>query len=403
MALFTCKLGNADGSITIQELDGETIPLLTQNLEEQGYHVFSVRKKPLSFLYDSGLGHRRLTSRDLLTFNQELLVLLKAGLPILQVLDALLERWQDNRRFSALIRQIRDDIKGGAALSGAMGRHGDLFPRLYLASIRAGERTGDLPVTIRRYIQFSKRAEMVRKKVIAALIYPTILVVVALAAVLLLLVYVVPTFSQIYADAGSQLPLLTRLLINAASTLRLSLPFTLIGLIVGGFWFRSWSATPGGRYRWDRFKLRLPIVGTLISSYAVAVFTRTLTTLLGSGIPLVEALQIAAGTLHNRFMENRLLESVRFVEEGSSLTAALERIRLFPTLALRMLGVGETTGSLEDMLSDIAEHLEAEIEERLHLLTTAIEPAIMIIMGVLIGGIIVAMYLPVFKIAGTIG
>lgn len=403
MALFTCKLGTTDGSILTQELEAENVLLLRQSLEDQGYHVFSVRKKLFSFLYDSGLGRRRLSSRDLLTFNQELLVLIKAGMPILQALDALLERWRHNSRFSALLAQVRDDIKGGAALSSAMERHGDVFPRLYLASIRAGERTGDLPVTIRRYIQFLKRSEAVRKKVISSLVYPLILVVVALAAVLLLLVYVVPTFSQIYADAGNQLPLLTQLLITAASTLRLSLPFALIGLIASGLWFRSWSATPGGRYRWDRFKLHLPILGTIISGYAVTVFTRTLTTLLGSGIPLVESLRISAGTLHNRFMESRLLESVRFVEEGSSLTAALERIQILPPLALRMLGIGESTGSLEDMLADIAEHLEADIEERLHLLTTAIEPAIMIIMGVLIGGIIVAMYLPVFKIAGTVG
>lgn len=403
MALFTCKLGTADGSILTQELEAENVLLLRQSLEDQGYHVFSIQKRLFSFLYDSGLGRRRLSNRDLLTFNQELLVLLKAGMPILQVLDALLERWQHNSRFSALLTQIRDDIKGGAALSGAMERHGDVFPRLYLASIRAGERTGDLPVTIRRYIQFLKRSEAVRKKVISSLLYPAILIVVALAAVLLLLVYVVPTFSQIYSDAGSQLPFLTRLLISATSGLRLTLPFALLGLVLCGLWFRAWSGTPTGRYRWDRFKLRLPLLGSIISGYAVTVFARTLTTLLGSGIPLVESLRISAGTLHNRYMEARLLESVRFVEEGSSLTAALERIHILPPLALRMLGIGETTGALEDMLADVAEHLEAEIEERLHLLTTAIEPAIMIIMGVLIGGIIVAMYLPVFKIAGTVG
>lgn len=403
MALFTCKLGTADGSILTQELEAENGLLLRQSLEDQGYYVFSVRKKLFSFLYDSGLGRRRLSNRDLLTFNQELLVLIKAGMPILQALDALLERWRHNSRFSSLLAQVRDDIKGGAALSNAMERHGDVFPRLYLASIRAGERTGDLPVTIRRYIQFLKRSEAVRKKVISSLVYPLILVVVALVAVLLLLVYVVPTFSQIYADAGSQLPWLTQLLIAATSTLRISLPFVLIGLIVAGLWFRHWAATPPGRYLWDRFKLHLPILGQIMSGYAVTVFTRTLTTLLGSGIPLVESLRISAGTLHNRYMECRLLESVRFVEEGSSLTAALERIQIMPPLALRMVGIGESTGSLEDMLADVADHLEADIEERLHLLTTTIEPAIMIIMGILIGGIIVAMYLPVFKIAGTVG
>lgn len=403
MALFTCKLGTADGSILTQELEADNVVLLRQSLEGQGYHVFSVSKKLLSFLYDSGLGRRRLNSRDLLTFNQELLVLLKAGMPILQVLDALQDRWRHNVRFSSLLAQVRDDIKGGAPLSGAMERHGDVFPRLYLASIRAGERTGDLPVTIRRYIQFLKRSEEVRKKVISSLFYPAILVTVALAAVLLLLVYVVPSFSQIYADAGSQLPLPTRVLIDATALLRMVLPFATVALVMAGFWGRYWIATVTGRYQWDLIKLKMPLLGRIVSGYAVTVFSRTLATLLGSGIPLVESLRIAAGTLHNRFMEVRLMEAVRSVEEGSPLTAAMEQIHILPPLALRMLGIGEDTGSLEEMLTDIAEHLEAEVEERLHLLTTAIEPAIMIIMGVLIGGIIIAMYLPVFRIAGTVG
>ncbi len=169
------------------------------------------------------------------------------------------------------------------------------------------------------------------------------------------------------------------------------------------FLFRFWSRTTNGRYRIDRWKLQVPLFGGLFSKYAIAVFSRTMATLLGSGIPLVESLRSAAGTLHNRFMEAKLFEAIHLVEAGISLSMALERVQIMPHLVLRMLGIGEATGALEELFSDSAEYLEAEVEERLHLLTTAIEPAIMLLMGVIVGGIIVAMYLPIFKIAGTVG
>lgn len=403
MALYTCKLGAADGSIQVRELEAADAAQLRVSLEEQGYYVFELKKRPFQFLFDKGLQRRKIDSRELLTFNQELLVLIKAGMPILQILDTILERRTDAGRFTGLLAQIREDVKGGAALSAAMERHGAAFPHLYLASIRAGERTGDLPDTIRRFIQFLKRSEAVRKKVIASLFYPAILVVVAVLAIALLLIYVVPTFSQVYADAGAQLPLLTRMLISFTSGLRSTLPIWILLLIGLAAWFRVWRASDAGRYRVDRWKLRLPMVGEIFSRYAVSSFSRTLATLLGSGIPIVESLRMSVGTLNNRHLERRLLDAIRQVEEGGQLSAALERAHIMPPLALRMLGVGEATGALEEMLGDIAEYLEDEVEERLHVLTTAIEPAIMVTMGVVIGFIIVAMYLPVFKIAGAVG
>lgn len=403
MALYTCKLGAADGSIQVRELEAADAAQLRASLEEQGYYVFELKKRPFQFLLDKGLKRRKVDNRELLTFNQELLVLIKAGMPILQILDTILERRTDAGRFTGLLTQIREDVKGGAALSVAMERHGAAFPHLYLASIRAGERTGDLPDTIRRFIQFLKRSEAVRKKVIASLFYPAILVVVAVLAIALLLIYVVPTFSQIYADAGAQLPLLTRVLISFTSGLRSTLPIWILILIGSAAWFRTWRASDAGRYRVDRWKLHLPMIGEIFSRYAVSSFSRTLATLLGSGIPIVESLRMSVGTLNNRHLERRLLDAIRQVEEGGQLSAALERAHIMPPLALRMLGVGEATGALEEMLGDIAEYLEDEVEERLHVLTTAIEPAIMVTMGVVIGFIIVAMYLPVFKIAGAVG
>jgi len=402
MSIFTCKIGTPDGQISFREIEASNLQELRSNLEEQGYYVFRIRKKPFQFLLDTGIKRKRIDTRALLTFNQEMLVLLKAGIPIMQVLDTILER-HDNGKLAEILKVVREDVKGGASLSVALEKHGRLFPHLYVSSIRAGERTGDLPHTIRRFIQYLKRVDAIRKKVVAALFYPAIIVVVAFLAVMLLLIYVVPTFSQIYADAGSQLPLPTQILIAFTTFLK---RFFLLGVVMamaGAAAFRSWAATENGRFTLDRFKLRVPYLGDVFTKYSVAGFTRTLATVLGSGIPAVESLRMSIGTLNNVYMESKMLEAVRFIEEGGRISAAFERIEIMPPLALRMLGVGESTGSLEDMLIDIADYLEDELEERMRILTTAIEPAVMVVMGIIIGGIIITMYLPVFKIAGTVG
>lgn len=402
MALYSCKLGASDGKILLRDFEAADGGVLRKNLEDQGFYVFEVKKKPFQFLFDKGIKRRKIDNRALLTFNQEMLVLIKAGMPIMQVLDAILERHESGALYEVLV-QVRDDVKAGAALSVAMEKHGRAFPYLYVASIRAGERTGDLPQTIRRYIEYLKRVGTLRKKIVAALFYPAILVVFAFIAIILLLLYVIPTFSQVYTDSGSQLPALTQLLITFTSIFRryfLLLLVVIAALIAA---FRSWKSSEAGRYAFDRFKLTVPVAGDVFTKYSVAGFTRTLATVLGSGIPIIESLRMSIGTLNNVFMEKRLFEAVRFIEEGGRLSVALQRIHIMPPLALRMLGVGESTGSLEDMLIDISNYLEDELEERMHLLTTAVEPAIMLIMGVIIGVIIVAMYLPIFKIAGTVG
>jgi len=402
MPLYTCKLGASDGKILYREFEAAETDVLRKSLEDQGFFVFEVNKKPFQFLFDKGIKRRKIDNKALLTFNQEMLVLIKAGMPIMQVLDAILER-HDSGKLSEVLQQVREDVKGGAALSAAMEKHGRAFPYLYIASIRAGERTGDLPRTIRRYIQYLKRVDGIRKKVVSAVFYPSILVVFACLAITLLLVYVVPTFSQVYADSGSQLPALTQFLISFTSLLR---RYFLLGIAVAAgliAGFRTWKNTEAGRYTVDRLKLTLPVIGDVFTKYSVAGFSRTLATVLGSGIPIIESLRMSIGTLNNVYMEKRLFEAVRFIEEGGRLSVALERINIMPPLALRMLGVGETTGSLEDMLIDISDYLEDELEERMHILTTAIEPAIMVVMGLIIGVIIVAMYLPIFKIAGTVG
>jgi len=402
MPLFICKIGSAEGKIIEKEFEAASADILKQSLSSQGLFVFSITKKPLQFLWQKGASRRKIDTKALITFNQELLVLIKAGLPIIQALDTILERIEKGR-LADLLEIIRDDIKGGSSLSDAFERHPSAFTHLYIASIRAGERTGDLPQTIKRYITFLKKTEGFRKKVITALFYPAILITVALMAVTLLLVYVVPTFSQVYADAGSQLPAPTLILIGFTSILKKFFPLIVAAGFFGMYLFRKWINTESGRMKMDGFNLRLPVLGDIFSKYAIVSFTRTLATIIESGIPIVESLKMSVGTLNNKILERRLTAAIRRVEEGVSLSVAIDGAKLMPTLALRMLSVGESTGSLEEMLEGISDYFEEELDQRLHLLSTAIEPAIMVIMGVVIGTIIVTMYLPVFKIAGTVG
>ena len=401
MSIFTCKIGSADGKIVVREFDAVSSDMLKQSLEEQGYVVFELRKKPLQFLLDTGIGRKKIGNKDLLLFNQELLVLLKAGLPIIQALDTILE--SGTGKLHEILSAIREDVKGGMAFSAAFEKYPRVFPHLYIASIQAGERTGDLPQTIRRYIAFLKRTEGFKSKIIGALVYPAILIGVALIAITVLLIYVVPTFSQIYADTGGALPLPTQMLINFTGFLKRYLIVFIAIMVVAATMFKRWSQTQSGRYTVDGIKIKTPFLGGIATRYAVAGFTRTLGTVLGSGIPIVEALRMSVGTLNNRVLERGLLNAVARVEEGSKLSSALESIKLMPPLALRMLSVGESTGSMEEMLSDISDYFEEEIERNLHVLSTAIEPAIMLAMGVVIGVIIITMYLPIFKIASTMG
>jgi type IV pilus assembly protein PilC len=300
------------------------------------------------------------------------------------------------------LQEIRSDVKGGSSLSDAFGKFSHMFPQLYVASLRAGEQSGDLPITLGRYIEYQKRVEAIKAKVRSATFYPALLAIAVTVVLGFLLLYVIPSFTQVYADANVQLPLLTRMVIALANGLLSGLPFWLPSLFVGLFLLRSYARTERGTLLVDRLKLRLPFFGELLNEYALSTFCRTFATTLASGIPIVQAMQMSRGTLNNLVLEKRLSKAVNRIREGAKISEALEQAGKFPVIALRMIGVGETSGSLVDMLTDVSEYYEGEVERRLDRLTTIIEPLMMMTMGLLIGGIVVAMYIPIFQLAGTV-
>ena len=402
MATFRCKIGTADGRILEKDLDASSRGILKESLEEQGFHVFRIQRRGLSLSARLDGQQGRMSGSRFLSFNQELLVLLRAGLPIMQVLDTIMERMESGRTLE-ILREIREDVKGGSSVSEAFGRFPNYFPSLYIASIRAGERTGELPLAIERFIAYQKRVEAIKSKVRNASFYPILLSMAVIAVVFFLMLFVIPRFTQIYTDAQVQLPMMTHLLITVSRGLGKAAPLLIPLLVVLVFAARSSLRTEKGQWLRDRVKLILPFFGHLFRDYALLSFCRTLGTTLASGIPVVPAMQMSRGTLNNRLLEERLSLAVRRVQEGASLSEALEETGFFPRLALRMIGVGETGGSLSTMLEDVAMYYESEVEKRLDRLTTLIEPAMMMTMGLLIGAIVVAMYLPIFQLAGTAG
>ncbi|MGK2945958.1 MAG: type II secretion system F family protein [Desulfuromonadales bacterium] len=400
MSTYRCKIGTSDGRVLEKEFEAENREDLQENLEEQGFFVFKVRRASLQW-FTRGSASGSLSGRRFLTLNQEMLVLIRSGLPILQVLDTLVDRMEAGKLFNTL-QEIRTDVKGGNSLSGAFGRFPKMFPQLYVASLQAGEQSGDLPVTLARYIEYQKRVEAIKAKVRSATFYPALLAVAVTVVLGFLLLFVIPSFTQVYADANVQLPFLTRMVIALANGLVAGLPIWVPTFLISLFLLRVYIRTERGALLVDRIKLQLPFFGPLLNEYALSTFCRTFATTLASGIPIVQAMQMSRGTLNNRILERGLAGAINRIQEGARISEALEQTGNFPVIALRMIGVGETSGSLVDMLDDVSEYYEDEVERRLDRLTTMVEPLMMMTMGLLIGGIVVAMYIPIFQLAGTV-
>lgn len=402
MPNFYCKIGTSDGRVVEKVYDSSSRAQLKENLEEQGFHVFQIRRQAWSLFQRERQKFARMSHRRFLSFNQELLVLLRSGLPILQIFDTQIDQMEAGQ-FREVISEIREEIRGGSALSDAFAKFPQTFPPLYVAAMKAGEKTGDLPETLSRFLEYQKRVEAIRAKVKSASFYPLLLTIAAVAVVIFLMLFVVPRFTQIYTDANVELPLMTQLLIGLSDIVGRYWYLLLLAFVVCLPLLKSIVRSTRGRLSVDKMMLRVPFLGGLKVEYALSSFNRTLGTTLDSGTPLVTAMQMARGTLNNLSLEQEMSQATRRVEEGSALSDSLERTGFFPPLALRMISVGETSGSLTDMLNDIADYYEAEVERRLTRLTTMIEPLLMMTMGLLIAFIIVAMYVPIFELAGTVG
>lgn len=396
MPEFIVRVGTQDGEVVERHVHAVTARAAQEELSRQGLHVFEARRGAMS-LRDLFPRTGKIIKTDrFLLFNQELLALVRAGLPIIQSFDIMLER-QKNLRFRQVLTEIREKIKSGIALSDAFASYGPAFPPIYSTSLRAGERSGDLEGVLRRFLRYQKMILNLRKRVVGALVYPVILIVLSMGMVFIMVTFVIPKFADFFSGFGRDLPWFTQFLIDFATTLRANLWLVLAVLIGGGIAINRW-ATTSGRLLWDRFKLRLPFAGGVLHRFAMMQFTQSLGTLLTGGTPMVPSIEIASQSVTNQLVATRIASIVKNVREGDPLWRSLERTGVMSDLAVEMIKVGESTGALTEMLTNVSEFYDEEIEARLSRMVSAIEPIILVVMGILIAVLLYAFYLPLFEL-----
>ena len=395
---FRCRLGTDSGAIVERVCIADSEVRLRQDLEKEGLCLLSLRRRGgiawpgASFQWSSRPGVREFT-----VFNQELAALLKAGMPLLQSLDILRQR-TDQPVLKTVLDDVHEQVRGGAALSDAFDSHGDLFPGVYTASLLAGEKSGNLEETLRRYVSYAKVISGVRRRTLSALIYPAILLALSGIVVAIIVVRVVPEFTNFYHSMGATLPLATRVLTGVSAFVTEFFGLLLLGAatLAGAVW--TWSRQPGRGSQLDRLLLGLPFIGDVATRFATSQLARTMATLLGGGIPLVNALDVTVRSVGNRYVSRNLEAIAREVREGKALSTSMHARGIFPPVAVKMVEVGESTGALQDMLNAVADFFDEEIETTLGRFMTLIEPLLLVIMGIVIAGLLLALYWPLLQL-----
>ncbi len=400
MPNFIFRVGTPDGEIVERQIQAMDMTTARDEITRQGLHVFEAKRGSLSLRDLMPRTSKAMSTERFLLFNQELLALVRAGLPIIHSFDIMLER-QKNARFRQILTEIRDKVKSGVAISDAFSSFGDLFPPIYATSIRSGERSGDLEGVLRRFLKYQKLIVNLRKRVIGALIYPTVLVSLSIGMIFVMLTVVIPKFSEFYAGFGAELPAFTQFMIGLAFLLRSNALLFLGALVLTFFAVRRWSSTRLGGMAFDRFKLRIPLAGGILHRFGIMQFTQSLGTLLSGGTPMVPALEIASVSVTNQYISSRIAGIVQNVRQGETLWRSLESTMVISDLAVEMIKVGESTGSVVEMLANVSEFYDEEIEARLSRMVALIEPMILVVMGGVIALLLYAFYLPLFELTSV--
>jgi len=402
MPVYRYKISTPSGRILEKSITSSSKTSVKDYLEQEGNFVLDIRKEHgFGSFFKQGGHARRIKLKDLLVFNQEFSVLIKAGLPIIQALNAIIKKGA-NDELTEVLTNIRNDISGGASLSEAFRNYSHIFSNLYIVSLQSGEKSGNIGNAITRYIEYMKKISGIRQKVVTASVYPLILTAVSIFALLFLLIYVVPSFTSTYFEAGTELPKLTLILVNISNMLKSNFLYLVIlaaAVIIG---FKYSIRSDSFKAFLDRIKLKAPFLGPLFIHYSISKLARTLGTILKGGTPLVESIRISSGVVENSFLKDSLMGVADSIEKGAGFSESLSSAGIFPVLSLKMIEAGESSGALEQVLEEIAEFYESDVDTKISVLTSSIEPALMIIMGLLIGFIVLAMYMPIFQMAGTI-
>jgi type IV pilus assembly protein PilC len=402
MPEFLVKLADERGHVTEQVESAHDEAEVRERFSQRGLYIQSVRTRGLFTGTDISFSRRRRVKlQDFVIFNQQFYTLIHAGLPILTGLKLLLQR-QKNSYLRSILEDVRLRVQGGEPLSAAFAAQ-KVFPRMYTTTLLAGEKSGNLEEVLSRYISYQRIALTFRKKLIASLIYPSLLVVAVTGMVTYLITYVVPKFGELYGQLDAELPAITVFMLHVGQSAQnyfWAVGLALIALVV---FLVRWRKTPSGAERIDRMRLKLPYLGDIWLKYQIALFSRTLSTLLAGGLPLVTCLETAGGSMESRLIANAITDVTEKVREGQPLATSLENTGVFPDMAVEMIEVGESTGALRPMLNSVAEFFEEDVQTTMAAAMSLIEPIILIGMAIIVGGVLISLYMPIFNLGASGG
>ncbi len=398
---FVWKGRSNKGETLTGEYECEDRRSVGQYLRKRRIVITSIKKKPkdieIGFLKKTTVG-----VKDLSVFTRQFATMVNAGLPLVQCLDVL-GRQLDKPHFKKVVLQVTSDVEGGSTLAEALGKHPKIFSDLFVNMIAAGEAGGILDVILSRLAVFLEKADALQRKVKGAMTYPTIVLTVAGGACIFMLMFVIPVFAKMFSDFGGTLPAPTRIVMALSDFLKAYWWALGGGAAALTFALKRYRATAKGRMVTDRLALRIPILGTVLRKSAVARFTRTLGTLIGSGVPILQGLEITAHTAGNSVIQKAIQDTAVSIRQGDTIAMPLKESGVFPPMVVQMIGIGEQTGALDEMLAKIADFYDDEVDSAVEALTAAIEPIMIVVMGTMVGGMLVAMYLPMFKMSSIVG
>jgi type IV pilus assembly protein PilC len=385
------------GTIENGEITAQNPAEVQRILRERKIVPTSIRSKPKEITLPFLQG--RISNRSITIFTRQFSVMINAGLPLIKCLDIQVAQ-VDSERFKNILKDLISSVEGGSTLADALREHKEIFGDLYVNMVEAGEKGGSLATILARLADYLESSDAIKRKVKGAMIYPAAIAIVAVVAVAVMLAFVIPVFAQMFTELGGRLPLPTRMVMALSDFLRRWF-FLIVGIVIGLIIFiRYYGKTEVGRLQIDSFLIKLPIFGTLIKKQAIARFSRTLSTLLSSGVNILDALEITAGTTGNKLVENAVLRSRASIAQGESIADPLSKEKaLFPPMVVQMITIGEQTGGLDEMLSKVADFYDDEVDQAVENLMNALEPIVILVLGGVIGGMVMAMYLPIFQMA----
>ena len=401
MPVFQWEGKNKSDQIQKGELEAQSEEAVKASLARMKITPTKIKKKPKDLFENVAFLQPPVKEKDIILFCRQFSTMIDAGLPIIQCLDILYTQ-QENKTFKGMIKEIKESVESGATLADSLKRYPKHFDDLFVNMVSAGEAGGILDTILRRLSGYMEKAAKLKGQVKGAMTYPVVTMIIAVIVVAVILVFVIPVFQQMFADFGGALPGPTQIVINMSEFVKSKILYIIIGVVLFIFAFKKYYKTPKGRITIDALMLKLPVFGILLRKVAVSKFTRTMGTMLSSGVAILEALDIVAKTAGNTIIERAIYKVRSGISEGRTMADPLLESQVFPSMVCQMISVGESTGALDSMLGKIADFYDEEVDQAVENLTSLIEPFMLVFLGVVIGGLVIAMYLPVFKMAGNL-